>query len=102
MDMVVTNLPYIPTAALEDLPAAVRFEPALALDGGEDGLDLVRRLLPRLPVLVRPGGTALLEIGSDQVGAVETAVAERVSAWSMTVLPDLSGAPRVVQLDAPA
>ena len=101
VDMVVANLPYIPTAALDDLPASVRFEPVLALDGGADGLELVRALLPRLPVFVRPGGVALLEIGSDQAEAVELAAAEHIRDWSMTVLPDLSGAPRVVQLDCP-
>ena len=101
VDMVVANLPYVPTATLEDLPAAVRYEPAQALDGGIDGLHLVRELMPRLPVFVRSGGVVLLEIGSDQVVAVEAAAAEHISEWSMTVWPDLSGAPRVVQLDAP-
>jgi release factor glutamine methyltransferase len=100
--MVVANLPYIPTSALDDLPVAVRFEPAQALDGGADGLDLIRGLLPRLPVFVRAGGVALLEIGSDQVLGVEAAASEHIRDWSMTVLPDLSGAARVVQLDAPA
>ena len=102
VDMVVANLPYIPTAALADLAVPVRFEPILALDGGVDGLDLIRGLLPRLPVFVRAGGVALLEIGSDQTDAVERVVAEIIGEWLITFHPDLSGAPRVVQLDAPA
>jgi len=75
-DLVVANLPYIPTADLEDLPIEVRCDPAPALDGGRDGLELIRRLIVDLPRLLRPCGGAVLEIGDDQADQVaEIAVA---------------------------
>ena len=69
-DLVVANLPYVPTVDLGGLPMEVRRDPASALDGGPDGLDLVRRLIKDLPRLLRPCGGAVLEIGEDQVDAV--------------------------------
>ena len=66
VDLLVANLPYIPSGDLPNLPVAAGFEPASALDGGPDGLDLIRRLLPGLPDVVTPRGAAMLEIGGDQ------------------------------------
>jgi release factor glutamine methyltransferase len=97
-DLVLANLPYVPSAALPELPVAAHFEPSLALDGGPDGLDLIRRLLAQLPYAVAPGGTALLEIGSDQVTPLRAAVMDALPEWSLTVHDDLGGAPRVAEL----
>lgn len=71
VDVLTANVPYVPTGALRLLPRDVReHEPALALDGGADGLDVVRRVLARAPRWLRPGaGTVLVEIGPDQAGA---------------------------------
>ena len=71
VDVLTANVPYVPTGALELLPRDVRdHEPVLALDGGADGLDLVRRVLALAPRWLRPGtGTVLVEIGPDQAGA---------------------------------
>ncbi len=63
---VVANLPYIPTAAWDRLPPEVRREPRLALDGGGDGLDLYRRLLPQAAAWLAPGGLLACEIGPGQ------------------------------------
>jgi release factor glutamine methyltransferase len=101
VDLLVANLPYIPSSALEALPVSVTFEPRLALDGGPDGLSLIRRLLPGLPSALAPGGQALLEIGSDQVEAVAAAIADALPGWSLTIHADLSGRPRVAQIDPP-
>lgn len=60
-DVVVANLPYVPTDEIEPAPASVSFEPRLALDGGHDGLDAYRRLLPQLPGRLRAGAVVLLE-----------------------------------------
>ncbi len=71
-DAIAANLPYIPTADLADLQPEVRdFEPRLALDGGRDGLDLVRRLISEAarPGVLTPGGRLLLEIGMGQADA---------------------------------
>ena len=71
VDVLTANVPYVPTAAIELLPRDVRaHEPRLALDGGDDGLDLVRRVLALAPRWLRPGsGRALVEIGPDQAAA---------------------------------
>ncbi len=60
--LVMSNPPYVTTAELEDLPPSVRdFEPRLALDGGADGLEAYRRLLPGLALITHPSSTVLLE-----------------------------------------
>ncbi len=64
-DLICANLPYIPTATLKGLSVFGR-EPTLALDGGEDGLDLVRRLLDIAPPWLAPHGLILLEIEATQ------------------------------------
>jgi release factor glutamine methyltransferase len=99
VDLLVANLPYIPADVVPDLPVAASFEPALALDGGADGLALIRRLLPQLPLAVAPDGAAMLEIGADQADAVAEAIDAMLPHWAHTVHPDLGGRPRVVVLE---
>jgi release factor glutamine methyltransferase len=99
--IVAANLPYVRSEAMAVLPAATRFEPALALDGGPDGLVIVDRLLERLPTALEPGGTAFLEIGADQADAVGPCIEARVSGWTWRIDPDLGGLPRVVVLERP-
>jgi release factor glutamine methyltransferase len=70
-DLILANLPYIPSAEIERLPVAASFEPRMALDGGPDGLAVIRRLLAALPSALTSEGTALLEIGFDQGPAIE-------------------------------
>ena len=65
-DLIVANLPYIPTREIAGLAPEVRSEPMLALDGGADGLDLVRRLIDASRSLLLPGGCIALEIGAGQ------------------------------------
>jgi release factor glutamine methyltransferase len=101
-DLVLANLPYIPSADIEGLPIAASFEPRLALDGGPDGLALVRRLLAALPSVLAPEGTALLEIGFDQGPAVEAVVAGLGEGWACRVQDDLSGKPRLAHVERSA
>ncbi len=70
-DLMVANLPYIPSAEIDGLAADVRSEPRLALDGGADGLALVRRLVAGAPEILHPDGCLALEIGAGQAGPVE-------------------------------
>lgn len=95
-DIVVSNPPYIEHAAMADLqPEVARFEPHLALDGGTDGLDAYRRLLPATARLLRSNGLAAFEVGAgqaDSVAAIGTARGLR----HIATLPDLGGIPRVV------
>ena len=97
-EVVVANLPYIPTDAIDGLPVAASFEPRSALDGGPDGLDLIRRLVDQLGRVLRADGIAFLEIGSDQGQAVLSEVAQRLPAAAADVLPDLAGLDRVVRI----
>ena len=93
-DVLVSNPPYIRTADLPSLEPEVQHEPRSALDGGADGLDLIRRLVTDAPGVLRPGGWLLLEIGAGQGPAVieemQAAGAAETALW-----PDLAGVDRV-------
>jgi release factor glutamine methyltransferase len=98
-DIILANLPYIPSSAVDELPVAASFEPRLALDGGPDGLEFIARLIERLPDAMAPGGVALLEVGSDQGDAVCALQAGVRPGWRCSVERDLAGQPRVVRLE---
>lgn len=85
-DVVTAVAPYVPTGAVSLLPLDVRrFEPRRALDGGSDGLDVVRRCVAAAVRLLRPGGWLLLECGGDQDTVLMPALVavgfERVTPW---------------------
>jgi ribosomal protein L3 glutamine methyltransferase len=63
-DLIITNPPYVDHEAMAGFPEEFRAEPAMAFDGGVDGLDLVRRLLAEAPKHLNPGGGMICEIGS--------------------------------------
>ncbi len=65
-DAIVANLPYISAAAIANLSREVQHDPTAALDGGPDGLDLIRTLIKKAPEQLNPGAPLLLEIGHDQ------------------------------------
>ena len=96
-DLIVANLPYIPTAELADLPVA-RHEPREALDGGADGLAAIRRLLSQAQTRLAPGGALMLEIAADQGEAVRAAARQAFPAAEITLYADLAGRDRVVVL----
>jgi release factor glutamine methyltransferase len=98
-DLVVANLPYVRSDAIAGLPIAASFEPRTALDGGPDGLDVIRALLARLPDVLAEGGLALFEIGGDQGESAPAAVAEMLPGWGASVTPDLGGLPRVLRVE---
>jgi release factor glutamine methyltransferase len=95
--LVVANPPYIPTAEIDRLAPEVRdHDPRAALDGGPDGLALIRRLLADAGGVLAGGGTIVLEMGYDQGQAV--AELAREHGWrEVTILPDLAGRERVLQ-----
>lgn len=77
-EAICANLPYISTTEIDALqPEVSRFEPRIALDGGADGLDLVRRLADQAPAHLRPGGLLALEVGFGQAAATEEILAAR-------------------------
>ena len=98
-DVLVANLPYVSSAEVAAGTGSLRFEPSLALDGGTDGLDVVRRLLAELPFRLAPGGVMLLEIGHDQVDAVREAAEALPIPVRVGSLPDLAGIQRVVRIE---
>ena len=100
--LLLANLPYIPTATVPTLPVAASFEPTMALDGGDDGLDLVRRLIDQMPTKLTVFGSALLEIGAEQESGVRDYVRSALPRWKVAVYEDLSGLPRVVELTSGA
>ncbi len=101
-DVICANLPYVATDAVAGLAPDLGFEPRSALDGGADGLDVIRRLLERLPAVLEQDGVALLEIGADQGVAIGAAVAELLHGWRCDVQPDLAGHPRLARIQRPA
>ncbi len=74
---VVANLPYIPTADLDTLQREVKFDPALALDGGKDGLTIIKRLIVSVPSKIAPNGLIILELGQGQAQRVLNFLADR-------------------------
>lgn len=97
INLLMANLPYIPRDELAAL-AVSQYEPYLALDGGPDGLDLIRRLLRDLRRICDPGALALLEIGADQ-GAAALALAHELAAPQQAeILRDYAGLDRIVRL----
>jgi len=96
-DMVVSNPPYIPAQELGELMPEVReFEPRLALDGGADGLDCYRLLLPAATGLLAPGGWLLVEVGAGQAVQVAELFAALPQMSGIFTARDLSGIERVV------
>lgn len=65
-DLIITNPPYVGREVMDALPEEFRHEPAMALDGGEDGFDIVRRILAEAGTHLNPGGGLLCEIGTDR------------------------------------
>jgi release factor glutamine methyltransferase len=95
-DIILSNPPYIATAEIATLaPEVKEFDPLLALDGGEDGLEAYRQLMPLLAAVLQPQGYVFLEIGYTQQAAVEAFVAE-AGLQVVACRQDLAGHPRCV------
>jgi release factor glutamine methyltransferase len=97
IDLLLANLPYIPTATLHNLDVYGK-EPTLALDGGPDGLTLIRRLLEAAPPILAPGGGMLLEIEATQGEAASRLARDYFPRADIHILPDLAGYDRVLQI----
>ena len=96
VDLVVANPPYIRSPELATLMPEVQWEPRLALDGGADGLRVLRKIVASSPDRIRPGGVLLLEIGADQAEAVGALLAASGRFEPARLRLDLAGRPRVV------
>ena len=95
-DLIVSNPPYIPAKVIEGLMEEVRdYEPHLALDGGEDGLDFYRRIVAEAGAYLNPGGWLIMEIGQEQGEAVRQMLLQ-AGYEEIEVVQDLAGLDRVV------
>lgn len=97
VDLVMANLPYIPSQIAAALDVS-RHEPALALDGGADGLALIRRLLDQAPALVNPGGLLLLEMQFDQGAAITALAQAALPGAQIDIIRDYTGHERIVRI----
>jgi len=93
--IIVSNPPYIPTSELPSLPPEVRMEPELALDGGGDGLDVIRKIVSRAPEFLCKGGCLLLEADPGQMKAIASLYKE-TGFTDIQTHADLSGGERVI------
>jgi release factor glutamine methyltransferase len=97
-DVVIANLPYVPTAEALAPERGLGHEPRVAIDGGPDGLEVLQRLLGTAGERVAPGGTLLLEIG---IGQAESVGALAPPGATVSVERDLAGIERVARIELP-
>ena len=97
-DILCANLPYIPTNTLVSLPVR-QFEPILALDGGADGLNFIRRLLVQSHSCISPKGLLLFEIEAGQGDSALQLACETFPRSRCQILADLAGLPRLLRIE---
>ena len=97
LDLIMANLPYIAAGDLPEL-AVTRYEPRLALDGGADGLDLIRRLLAQVPQVAKPDALVLLEIGAGQGQTVQALVRQALNPQQVELILDYAGLDRIIRI----
>lgn len=105
VDVIVANLPYLPTDRIPTLQPEIQWEPSAALDGGPDGLDHIQRLLTQASTAHGTGGgrlkshgVILLEMDPEQMPEARRMASEAFPAAAITVEPDLGGLDRVLSV----
>ncbi|MBQ9825614.1 MAG: peptide chain release factor N(5)-glutamine methyltransferase [Firmicutes bacterium] len=97
-DAILTNPPYIPAEVIPTLSREVKdYEPRMALDGGADGLDIIRRIIKEAPDHLKSGGMLLMEIGHDQGTAVIDLAAQTGAYREARIIKDLEGHDRMLR-----
>ena len=102
VDAIVSNPPYLTTSEMASVAPEVRREPATALHGGTEGLDVIARLLSQAPSRLRAGGLLLIEIAPDQLRAVVRMGKRAFPSARISFHRDLAGRLRVVGVRSPA
>ena len=100
-DLILSNPPYIPTKDIESLSSEVKKEPSLALDGGDDGLDIIRFLIGDGLSFLKEKGQMLIEFGFDQEEQMKALLEEKINTGSVKsykILYDYGGNPRVAHI----
>jgi len=96
--LILSNPPYVTSAEMLELEAGVRdYEPHLALDGGEQGTDIIERLIPQAAERLKPDGWLLIEVSPTSVSCVEQLFASENRLVRHETIRDLAGLPRIVQ-----
>ena len=98
-DIVVANLPYIPSESIAGLQPEVQWEPREALDGGADGMEVIKRLLEQSTTRLKPGGAILLEMDPEQAGPLQKEVASLFPEATVTIEQDLARLDRLLIVD---
>ncbi len=98
-DLITANLPYVPQERLPSLKV-YNFEPKMALDGGEQGFEFIRKLLSQMPSQLNPGGLALLEIDFSHKELCIKVATNFFPSAKITVLNDLADLPRLLRIQA--
>lgn len=103
VDLVVANLPYLPTARITTLQPEIQWEPRRALDGGPDGLDMIRRLLHQAAAgKLKENGVILLELDPEQVPVVQTLAKQLFPESEVSVEQDLAQLDRMLVISRAA
>ena len=103
VDMITSNLPYVESGEIPTLDPEIRmYEPREALDGGEDGLDLIRRFLVDVPRYLNPLGVVLMEMDPRQIARASAFAAEAVPGANIRIVQDLTRRDRVLVIEMPA
>jgi release factor glutamine methyltransferase len=97
LDTIVANLPYIPTGEIPRSPDPVSYEPVVALDGGDDGLDLYRRLIAQVPVVAAPDATIFFEAAPGTIEPLAALVEAAFPQAHIEIGEDYAGLERFVQ-----
>jgi len=100
VDIIVANLPYVKTSDVSSVNTN-GYEPRLALDGGKDGLNVIRKLCQQAGDMLKPGGTMLLEIGMGQGEQVRTLLQEKFPGCRVNVTTDYAKIERLVSVTLP-
>jgi release factor glutamine methyltransferase len=98
-DLIVANLPYISERQKLVRPRELEYEPALALDGGTDGLSLIREAIAQAPAVLKPGGAVLFECDPSQARRLVRLLQQQWPAARVSVHRDLAGRDRVVRVE---
>lgn len=96
-DVIASNPPYVPSNEIDQLDAEVsKHEPRLALDGGPDGLDIIRRIVDQAPKFANPGALLLIEFTPEQAPTLEQLVSADSRYQDVAIRKDLGHRPRVL------
>jgi len=96
-DMIVSNPPYVASWEIATLASDVRNEPLMALDGGEDGLEAIRKIIEGSPRFLKNGASLVMEIGYDQAHKVKKALQACGGYRDIDIVRDLSNIERIVK-----